>query len=356
MFFQCRSGVWREDIILEDIDVQGCYDVAVKHSISGLSATGDPHSDYAGALYEYSSRRLTYESDILNAFQGVCNILAERMDTEYTNEMNYLNGLPVNIFDWALLWLPNDTARRRSGPWPSWSWCGRIGTIAMFLCGLDGQQLRDWLRDHTWIKWTTYDAAGRCLAQFSFNGASPRRETGFPTSGSPLAAPATPEKVRELLRSWSAGQGECSPILSGLLHFNTWSTHLRLAPTDTVIHHLHSADRSYAICDSSSTCCGTKYLDVAMTCDRDKAYEFIVLSDAKRSGVMGKETLSTLRGIEWDPSSTARGGEWDAYHVMLIDRTRNQEVAERVALGAMYREAIDNSVEPGTKWKAVWLR
>lgn len=64
---------------------------------------------------------------------------------------------------------------------------------------------------------------------------------------------------------------------------------------------------------------------------------------------MRKETSSTLRGTEWDPSSTARGGEWDAYHVMLIDWTRNQEIAERVALDAVYREARDNSVELGTK-------
>lgn len=91
------------------------FDKVIKHPTSGLGGIDNPHDDYAGALYKCSSRYMIYELDILDAFQGVCNIAAERMGTEYTNEMNDLNGLSVYIFDCTFLWWPNETARRRSG-------------------------------------------------------------------------------------------------------------------------------------------------------------------------------------------------------------------------------------------------
>jgi hypothetical protein len=56
------------------------------------------------------------------------------------------------------------------------------------------------------------------------------------------------------------------------------------------------------------------------------------------------------------------GDEWTAYFVMLIERdSQNEEVAERVGLGAVYREAIDmalrsKSRSSSAEWKEIWLR
>ena len=55
------------------------------------------------------------------------------------------------------------------------------------------------------------------------------------------------------------------------------------------------------------------------------------------------------------------GTEGTAYFVMLIERDpQNEEVAERVGLGAVYREAIDAALSEsgscGAEWKEIWLR
>lgn len=55
------------------------------------------------------------------------------------------------------------------------------------------------------------------------------------------------------------------------------------------------------------------------------------------------------------------GAEMTAYFVMLIERdSSNEEVAERVGLGAVYGEAIDmalsESGSSGAQWKEIWLR
>ena len=77
----------------------------------------------------------------------------------------------------------------------------------------------------------------------------------------------------------------------------------------------------------------------------DKPYEFFILSDARRTSVVNNEFL---------PIQSE--SQWDAYHVMMINWLGNGDIAERVAMGALYREAIDKAVEPGTEWKEIWLR
>lgn len=48
--------------------------------------------------------------------------------------------------------------------------------------------------------------------------------------------------------------------------------------------------------------------------------------------------------------------EWGAYHVMLVDLVSGGNVVERVAVGHVYQEALDRAIEPGVKWKEIWLR
>lgn len=60
-------------------------------------------------------------------------------------------------------------------------------------------------------------------------------------------------------------------------------------------------------------------------------------------------------------SESELGAEETAYFVMLIERdSSNEEVAERVGLGAVYGEAIDmalsESGSSGAQWKEIWLR
>lgn len=354
--FQCRSGLWREDMFLEHVDVRMSFDMTLKHSISGISAVGEPHSDFAGSLYEYSSRQLSYDSDVLNAFEGIFGILMKRIGKERTLELTEVYGLPASFFDWAILWQPNKTARRRSGGWPSWSWCGWTGQVSMLLSGLNTSELEVWLCDHTWIKWIVYDSKGQPLIYLLSNSTHQQEVTRFPPTNCPQTIPAPAIKVKSLKALSEAGCGTLQPFLwpslvsdrngfSPLLHFNTLSVHFRLAPTEFVSSDNEPADRSYIICDALKAPCGTVWLNTAWHYDPSKSYEFLILSDALRRFVVKNEFLP----IESE-------SEWGAYHVMMIHWQENGDIAERMAMGKVYREAIDNAVEPGMQWKEIWLR
>lgn len=76
-------------------------------------------STYRRVVQEYTKRKLTQPGDVLNAFSGVSkNICRER----------FIDGLPVYMFDLALLWQPREYLQRREG-FSNWSWAGWIGQV-----------------------------------------------------------------------------------------------------------------------------------------------------------------------------------------------------------------------------------
>ena len=84
---------------------------------------------YSQLVTHYSSKCLTFENDILNAFSGVTTVL------ERSFKCHFISGLPEAFFDLALLWQPADGIRRRKDRngnhiFPSWSWTGWVGRIS----------------------------------------------------------------------------------------------------------------------------------------------------------------------------------------------------------------------------------
>ncbi|CZR58486.1 uncharacterized protein PAC_08378 [Phialocephala subalpina] len=89
---------------------------------------------YAELIQEYSWKALSYPEDIINAFSGLLNAL------ETHSGWNLTHGLPEQMIDWALLWIPVGLHQRRPPPrsgqllqFPSWSWIGWIGPITFNL-------------------------------------------------------------------------------------------------------------------------------------------------------------------------------------------------------------------------------
>ncbi|KAK6065233.1 heterokaryon incompatibility protein [Seiridium cupressi] len=70
----------------------------------------------------YQKRDLTYDSDVLNAFEGVQAALRPGFHG------GFIHGLPEMFLDMALLWQPRLTYTRKSNErnklFPSWSWAG----------------------------------------------------------------------------------------------------------------------------------------------------------------------------------------------------------------------------------------
>ena len=83
-------------------------------------------TDYINCLQEYTRRVLTLEADILDAFAGVCNILANTIW-----ETSFLYGLPEKYIVQSMLWSACEPGKPRVGSAsiPSWSWASLSGPI-----------------------------------------------------------------------------------------------------------------------------------------------------------------------------------------------------------------------------------
>ncbi|KAH8681964.1 heterokaryon incompatibility protein-domain-containing protein [Xylariales sp. PMI_506] len=81
-------------------------------------------SQYATVIYDYSKRHLTFDEDILRAFEGFGSIIQREAHS------TSIAGLPAAYLDQALLWMPAVQQQRRTGSkteFPSWSWAGWKG-------------------------------------------------------------------------------------------------------------------------------------------------------------------------------------------------------------------------------------
>jgi hypothetical protein len=129
----------------------------------GRITSESPLRRFADHVNAYTSRNLTYQSDILKAFNGIQTALAASMGN---TEM--IPGLPVAALDWALFWngVPYGTLRRRHG-FPSWSWAGWCGIVIMAQDHFSEFDQK-WLRERTWHQWhlgrLVEETAGRYVA------------------------------------------------------------------------------------------------------------------------------------------------------------------------------------------------
>ncbi|KNG88820.1 hypothetical protein ANOM_002482 [Aspergillus nomiae NRRL 13137] len=97
-----------------------------------FSVTQIPLSSYEDLLSEFTTRDLTYKSDILDAFSGVLHLV-------YGVEHHY--GLPFSDFSQAILWVTKDGRYPMRPPcipksFPSWSWSSIDNAISPSSGGL----------------------------------------------------------------------------------------------------------------------------------------------------------------------------------------------------------------------------
>ncbi|KAF2222159.1 heterokaryon incompatibility protein-domain-containing protein [Elsinoe ampelina] len=142
-----------------------------------------------------------------------------------------------------------------------------------------------------------------------------------------------------------------------ILQFWTWSAHLRIAKSRR-----HDTDQQdptklhqYDIHDEAGDWCGTILLDPQWVSGWEvvngesiegSKHEFLALSDAKRFTDKECETWTYYIPKERTQS------EWDLYYVLLV--SRNQLFWQRVALGKVFKTALDNG-EPRKMWKEIVL-
>lgn len=138
VYWRCQSAVWLEEIALEDT---ASTDLEILHPAAAARLPGrrlnsyDYFYLYYQLLGSYIHRRLTYQSDLINAFSGVCARLSTVQDDRF------FWGLPESRFSRSLGWrlygvharnyartqlaLPDGVMREV--PFPSWNWAAWIG-------------------------------------------------------------------------------------------------------------------------------------------------------------------------------------------------------------------------------------
>ena len=136
-FLHCHHEAARED---GATTIQGHKLTELVNPLAGILVNSSDHGYHSKALECYcslvqnlSSRHLTYEADILNAFLGIAEYFRQNIKEEF------LSGLPISFFDYALLWYPVDfrsgLQRRRKRTtkvyFPSWSWAGWTGAVRL---------------------------------------------------------------------------------------------------------------------------------------------------------------------------------------------------------------------------------
>ena len=123
VFFQCNRTVYKEDCGLRNHAIAGGRALRIRGESQPI------WNSYRRAVVEYTKRTLSYDSDVVNAFQGIASLLQPAFKGDF------LFGLPETELDIALLWQPTSVIRRRvdletrAPLFPSWSWAGWIGEV-----------------------------------------------------------------------------------------------------------------------------------------------------------------------------------------------------------------------------------
>lgn len=143
------------------------FDITVDAPLDFMSSLGDenkstPWDLYRRAVEDYTKRKLTRESDAVDAFAGVEHIVRQGMNTKFWF------GLPSFAFEQALLWNARESLERRTQSnkdfFPSWSWAGWRGQVSY--------RGRGWKNSVLWdfrpvIRWSVREERQQAIDAFT---------------------------------------------------------------------------------------------------------------------------------------------------------------------------------------------
>ena len=87
VYFQCKTDLWFEDTICENIDPN----IGLKLLQNDNPLGGSPFIQYEIIVMNYTNRCFGFEDDILSAFRGLENPLCPSLMVEYLLEITSLN-------------------------------------------------------------------------------------------------------------------------------------------------------------------------------------------------------------------------------------------------------------------------
>ena len=294
---------------------------------------------YGSLVKSYTKKRLSYPSDILNAFSGIGKVLEQR----YGGWMVY--ALPEAILDLALLWTPGDiTIQRRKflpsatsqqATLPSWTWAAWEGSVNFTLP-----------QNIIWSSSPKRPSLRIEIGMFSIGSRSDfrpvDRQVGLDFIEHPVCAPHSPEQSHK----HEAGEE--------VLYFWTVATQANeFKVLGQQLYHLQEPMPATRILDQQGRHCGLllhyeKVVSIEKWTSKH-VYEFVVLSTAAflepKPGAAVSIRFDINNGIVHEPIFDCRfyrlaEGETGFVNVMLIEWCG--DFAERVAIGCIHKEAWAN--------------
>lgn len=332
VYFQCRRTTFCEDIEMPEPNSWSLDSIDMPTRIFR-----EPEFvQFTSAVELYTRRELTNPNDILNAFDGVKQVLEKRLDT------TIYSGLHETRIDSSLIWESSKRLERRPG-FPSWSWAGWFGEI----------QWKFTEAARSWIDWT-HAEEGHTQHAFPEQALSrieppvPRRPyrmriaRKLSTNNIPLLHFSTITAVFRLGKIEDIHKSVISPLRKRLTGPSALST-VRPAPPDSGLMRA-------SIEDADGQWCGTIDVEQRWKSCINCPLEFVVLSRLSRFDT--NELLAWEGQIPDVVEEEIQRFDYGVYNVMLVSMYNG--VYFREGLGRIIASALDRSLEP-PNWKDILL-
>ncbi|PVH75299.1 HET-domain-containing protein [Cadophora sp. DSE1049] len=125
VFYHCNSATWCEDSVWEPVNPRFILQPGTDTMSPQFTRTSLPSRNFTGLgkyahlVSGYHGRKLTHQTDALNAFTGALTALSKELNTPF------LWGIPESSFDSCIIWrTPFHNPGLRREQFPSWSWLG----------------------------------------------------------------------------------------------------------------------------------------------------------------------------------------------------------------------------------------
>lgn len=344
--FECVKDTWSEDIIAERINLPW---TSHPLTFSGAGGFTFPRAippwirplyigHYMSIVRQYTQRRLTVESDIVDAITALINAMTKGFKVAGGHPGRAFRfGMPVIDLELALVWQPTahtSCVRRvpadaNMTPWPSWSWAAWRGAVqyrevSLFVDAQNGG-VSPWITQSLVEKWHIVDDDGR-LVPLDVRRTGRMAASVEEANSSPYVIPKGDIDAQTLIT-------ENAPLRPGTLVFRTRLVRFNVTRAEDVVGTDPEANYvTYSILSDvprPSTAVGR----VILPCSTHSPTlcEFIVLS-----------RTDEVEGL-YDEDTLGKRYLGCMLYVMAVQKMQDDTRIERVGIGVIFEHAWPNS-------------
>ncbi|OAX35137.1 HET-domain-containing protein [Rhizopogon vinicolor AM-OR11-026] len=338
VYFECKEDQWCEGAVAEPVGhsrttIHGGR-VGREFARVHQSDSRAYFQDYNNIIHTITQRRLTVESDIVDAITALLSALTKGYKVADDIDKAFRFGMPLVDLAVALLWQPTANASHsRRASWPSWSWAGWRGAAGYSDVSLlvnihasmivhDTRMINESLVEQWYIIDDNGEPVRQDVRHYGYT-----REPNQTSNSSTYVAPKGDIDTQQLI-------AENAPRLpTGTLVFRTNSARFDVMKAQDVAGaNIRSNYAIYSILSDiprPSTLVGR----VTLPCSTHSptSYEFIVLSRTDKCNRL------------YDEDTLGRPYMGCMLYVMVVRKIQGETRMERVGVGAIFEAAWPKS-------------